>query len=554
MAVPTYLTTRYAEREKVKALGARWDAARKQWFVPEGMDLAPFQPWLPQGAAAAVAVAAVAEGVAPLAAASTEGASLPSISPPQGIGLSALLAAVGYTVGQAFPEGVWTRVEVVDARLRNGHVYLEVAERSGDGDLLAKAHAMVWERTAARILPPFEAATGVKIGPGIKVLVRLRPVFKAQYGFSLELDAIDSDYTLGDLEARKREIRTQLQREGLWDANRRLEAPWDYRVVLVVAPPNAAGLGDFQVEADRLSRAQVCEFVYHHCRFQGEGAAAEIRETLQAALAEWQARHGLWPDAVVLIRGGGAVNDLAWLNDYALARAVCECPVPVHTGIGHERDRTVLDDVAHTAFDTPSKVIHGIERHIRQRAASASEAFRQLAEDAQRAVRGARALSQALEQQVHDTARRQVRDARAGSQVQMSRVREGALRSVRGAAEGVVQARSTVEQRAHAAVEAVKAQLPRHLAEVQGSARRALQDVRQGSQALMREIAGQGPEKTLARGFAMVLRPDGTAVTSAAGARQLSPGAGAHIRWHDGTATVSITTAGEDPPPFPSTS
>ncbi|MCK7501539.1 MAG: exodeoxyribonuclease VII large subunit [Comamonadaceae bacterium] len=369
MDEPTYLVTKYAEREQVKALGARWDAARKSWYVPAGRDLEPFTRWLPAGVAAAPGTA-----LQPPPAAGTD-----LLAPARrGVTLSQLLAGVARAVAASHAEGVWTMVEVVDARLRNGHVYLEVSERGAAGEVAAKAQAIVWANTANRILPPFEQATGAKIGPGIKLLLRLRPVFKPQYGFSLEVDAIDPEYTLGDLEARKREIRTRLQREGLFDANRRLPPPWDFNAVLVVAPDGAAGLGDFRAEADRLQRAGICRFVYATSRFQGDGAAAEIRAALLGALQRWpDAGDGSpLPDAAVVIRGGGAVNDLAWLNDYDLARAVCEAPVPVFTGIGHERDATVLDEVAHQAFDTPSKVILGIEQAIHRRVRQAEAHFR----------------------------------------------------------------------------------------------------------------------------------------------------------------------------------
>ncbi|MDP3639534.1 MAG: exodeoxyribonuclease VII large subunit, partial [Azonexus sp.] len=187
-------------------------------------------------------------------------------------------------------------------------------------------------------------------------MVRAKPVFKAQYGFSIEIDAIDPEYTLGDLEARKREIRTRLQQEGIYDANKKLSSPWDFNAVLVVAPQGAAGLGDFQAEATRLERFGICRFVYATSRFQGEGAANEIKQALQSALQHWRDSAMSTPDAVVIIRGGGAVNDLAWLNDYELAKHICTMKIPVLTGIGHERDNTILDEVSNIRFDTPSKV------------------------------------------------------------------------------------------------------------------------------------------------------------------------------------------------------
>ena len=127
-------------------------------------------------------------------------------------------------------------------------------------------------------------------------------------------------------------------------------------------------------------------------RFQGEGAAAEIRDALLVTLAQIERNHPWRPDAVVIIRGGGAVNDMAWLNDYALVRCVCELDIPVLTGIGHERDSTVLDEVANQRFDTPSKVIAGIERTIVQRTREAQLMFEQVSLQARRTLDRARQL------------------------------------------------------------------------------------------------------------------------------------------------------------------
>ena len=154
------------------------------------------------------------------------------------------------------------------------------------GTLIAKARAIVWARDVERVLGTFQAATGVRLAAGIKVLVRAKPEFSAQYGLTLHIDAIDPSYTLGDLEAKKRQIREQLKAEGIFDRNRQLPAPWDYRFLLVVSPPRAAGLGDFARDADRLQRHGLCEAVYAHSRFEGEGAAASIRELIEQSLSD----------------------------------------------------------------------------------------------------------------------------------------------------------------------------------------------------------------------------------------------------------------------------
>lgn len=313
-------------------------------------------------------------------------------------------------VSQAFAKGVWTLVEVVEAHAR-GHVYLELSERDGSGQPIAKARGVIWSSTASRILPEFEKATGAVIGAGLKLLVRARPVFNAQYGFSLEIDAIDPDYTLGDLDARRKEILDRLQKEGVFDHNRRLAPPWDYRTILVIAPEDGAGLGDFRKEAERLERFGICRFVYAHNRFQGEGAAREVVSAMATALEQFG--KDTPPDAIALIRGGGAVNDLAWLNDYDLVRFICDLDIPVLTGIGHERDNTLPDEVAHTRFDTPSKVIACIEQHILRRVREAMTAAQEIFATASRIAQQTKA----------DVARHEAQ-VRADAKTHLSRARQ----------------------------------------------------------------------------------------------------------------------------------
>lgn len=550
----TYLQVPFRDKDSAKALGARWDPAQRQWYVPAGRELAPFAAWLPAGlvdaspplppdsTASAVAFAALVPTAADepavpgsrLVAASEPAAAYSSSSLTSqrqpGISLSQLLAGVSQLVAQSFPAGLWTLVEVLDARLRNGHVYLELSERDAAGQVLAKANGMIWASNASRILPEFERATGATLGPGIKLLVRARPVFKPQYGFSLELDAIDSGYTLGDLEASKREIRERLQREGLYARQKQLAPPWDYQQVLVIAPEAAAGLGDFQAEAARLQRHGVCRFDYAYSRFQGEGAAAEIRLVLLRALQRL-GQSGR-PDAVVIIRGGGAVNDLAWLNDYELARTCCELELPLLTGIGHERDNTLLDEVAQQRFDTPSKVIAGIEQLIVRRAAEARAHFESIARLGQRCIAQARSDARQTEEQVRLLAQRQLDAARYRVPAAWSEVQVQARLALRQARE---QSRLRLQQlgeRATALTQRASDFSAHALQEVAGGSRQALRQASESSRALMREIAGQGPDKTLARGFAIVRDASSGQVLQRAA--ELKAGQALQIQFHDG--------------------
>lgn len=542
----TYLTVPFREKDSVKALGARWDSDAKRWYVLDGQDLAPFANWLPNSPQSSAS-----RDVGP----ASQSTALQTA--PRGISLSRLLQGVAKAVADAYTTSVWTTAEVLRASAKDGHVYLELSERDADGRVLAKANAAVWARTAERIVPEFERATGATLGAGIKLLVRARPVYKPQFGFSLEIDAIDPTYTLGDLEARKRELRERLKREQLFDLNKRLPAPWDFFAVLVVAPQGGAGLGDFSKEADRLARFAVCRFTYVHSRFQGEGAAAEILDATTGGLAQFS--DGQPPDAVILIRGGGAVNDLAWLNDYNLARFICECPVPVLTGIGHERDSTVLDEVAHVSFDTPSKVVAGIEQLVTRRAREARNVFEGIVNQGCREAEQMNTSIERLDREVKAVASSTVADARAqcsqlmadlrldsvrvvhraAGEVQelLGEVRTGAAAHVTLAKHSAPAAMNAVKAEAFSALRTAKVQLDatlpafldrasldvrrsRAAAEVEFNSvvdrsRQTIRNASNGAQALFREIAGQGPQKTLGRGFAIVRGADGKTLTSA---------------------------------------
>ena len=579
----TYLTAAYKDREQVKALGARWDPTRKQWYVGEGRDLGPFAAWLSAGMQAPGPGGQTSAQTTALAAASSPtGTGLALVQ--NGIGLSQLLAGVAQAMAQAYKTGVWIRAEVVKADARKGTVYLELAERDSGGNPLAQARAMIWADTANQIVPAFERATGVVLGAGIKLLVRARPTAHPLYGLSLVIDAIDPAFTLGDLEARKREIRARLQREGLFDANRQLPQPWDYNAVLVIAPQGAAGLGDFQAEAQRLERFGICTFTIAHSRFQGEGAATEIRSALLAAMDAWRASGSSLPDAVVIIRGGGAVNDLAWLNDYDLARCICELGVPVITGIGHERDNTVLDEVANIRFDTPSKAIAGIEQVIAKRAMEARANFENVTRLALRSTQATRRSAEQADAAVRIGALRHLALAGQHASQMLTDVRLGASQAMRDASDRSTSCFFAVRQESLAQVGAVKQALPAMLTEVRSEARQTIRiaraqagaefavvldrstrdarrahervdtalrdlasassrlvvDARTGAEALLREIAGQGPEKTLGRGFAVVRTADGGTLTSA---REAPSHALIEIEFHDGK--VAARTADE---------
>jgi exodeoxyribonuclease VII large subunit len=337
----------YPEKNDAKKLGARWDPGRQTWYVPPGFEIDPFGRWL---------LKTLHEST--------------QVAEPQGDGitLSSFLDRVKDVVQRGLADAEWVRVEIRELREKGGNFYLSVEERNPAGDVLAKSDAMIWRSLAGQIVRKFKDATGEGLRTDIKVLILVRAQFHSLFGLSLVVEDIDPSYTLGDLEAKLRKIWETLTREQIIRLNRLLPSPVDFVRVAVISPETSAGLGDFRQEADRLHRAGLCEFHFVRATFQGLEAPSSILNAIETVAS---AHRELPFDALVIIRGGGAVTDLAWLNDLELARRICRLPIPVLTGIGHERDSTILDEVAHRRFDTPSKVANHITQSILDRARDA---------------------------------------------------------------------------------------------------------------------------------------------------------------------------------------
>ena len=284
------------------------------------------------------------------------------------LSLSQYLAMIQEVIRVAFDEPVWVKAEIRNLSIKGGHYYLELAEKEEDTDkVIASCKATIWKFSAAKMVLKFERESGIELSKDLNVLIKIKAKFDPQYGFSVNVEDIDSSYTLGDIARRYQQILERLTTEGLVDKNKLLPTPFDIQNVLVIAPENAAGLGDFKKDADALDKAGVCHFVYHTATFQGNTAAVSIIDSLGKGLRQWALNFDTAPDLIVIIRGGGAVNDLAYLNDYNLAALLCKRSVPIWVGIGHEKDRTILDEVANRSFDTPSKVIGGIRNLIVER-------------------------------------------------------------------------------------------------------------------------------------------------------------------------------------------
>lgn len=250
-------------------------------------------------------------------------------------------------------EMYWIRAETSDVRPnQNGHCYLEFIEKNEVGKtVIARARGMIWSNTFFLLREYFESATKQPFVSGLKVLVKVSVEFHELYGFSLTVHDIDPSYTLGDQARNRTVILQQLEEDGVLDLNKELELPIPTNRIAIISSPTAAGYDDF---CNQLSH-NAYGFTFYTKLFpaimQGDRAENSIIEALERIYINQDKF-----DVVVIIRGGGATSELSCFDSYLLAASCVQFPLPIITGIGHERDETVLDMVAHTRTKTPTAV------------------------------------------------------------------------------------------------------------------------------------------------------------------------------------------------------
>lgn len=270
---------------------------------------------------------------------------------PETLSLYELNATIRATLQHTMSDTYRVVAEISELRVAsNGHCYLELVQKEAQGhSIVAKARAMIWRNVYVATSLAFERATGQSLAVGIKVLVEVKVDFHELYGYSLQVVGIDPSYTLGDLAQRRRAIIRQLEEDGVIDLNKELVLPRIIRRVAVVSSSTAAGFGDFCNQLEQSSFD--FEVKLFQAVMQGDRVEASVIEALNTIAAEADR----W-DVVVIIRGGGATTDLHGFDNYLLAANVAQFPLPVLTGIGHERDDTIVDMVAHTRLKTPTAV------------------------------------------------------------------------------------------------------------------------------------------------------------------------------------------------------
>lgn len=503
----------FEEKDEARALGARpfyKDEKFVCWFVEKGANVLPFARWWNQDFAAMVMSGSLdvpAEDLAQAQAALTQGVSMASTAPTAsagvaqpgadasgqsgGVTLSSYLTQVKQVVTRAFGTATWVVADVVNITGQT-HRYLELAEYDERGSEVAKSRGMLWARDANILLRRFEASTGMPLKGGMKVLVQVKPQVSERYGLSLKIENIDPRFTLGEMEAKIQRIRQQLQAEGAMTQKGRLFLPPSFERVAVIAPDGAAGLGDFNTQADVLQGIGLCQFTHFAALFQGNHAKASLVKAFAEVEAQQAAGAGF--DAIVIIRGGGDTAGLMALNELEIVRAVCQASLPVMVGIGHERDTTLLDEYGAQRFATPSMVIG----HIVRSWVEHGEAVK--------------TLRFQMQQCVGDT---------------LVRVREGLLSQ-----------RQRVADTLQAELRRTRERLVMSREQMQRDNLQALSQLRHVLRGKRHEIAGVSPSRILSMGYGYVIEGPGKTLPNA---KVISEHSTAILRMQDGDVPITIS-------------
>ena len=261
------------------------------------------------------------------------------------------------------PDEYWVEAELSECRERGGHCYMELIEKDEQTNTpVARASAKCWRQTWQVLQPHFERVTGQPLHAGLKVLLRVYAQYHEAYGFSWIVTDIDPTYTIGDMARKRQEIIRQLKEEGVFDLQRELRIPLFAQRIAVISAAGAAGYGDFCRQLEDNEYGFCFEVTLFPAIMQGEQVEKSIIAALNNIYEQGQKSY----DCVVIIRGGGATADLSGFDTLALAENVAQFPLPIITGIGHDRDESILDMVSNTRVKTPTAAAALLIDNLRQ--------------------------------------------------------------------------------------------------------------------------------------------------------------------------------------------
>lgn len=394
----------------------------------------------------------------------------------------------------------WVAAELSDVRLRGGHCYLELVEKNDSGQLVAKMRAAIWASYYSRIRAKFVSATGRELTGGIKLMVCGTASYHECYGLTFNVIDIDPTYTLGDIERQRREILQALTRKGIIGLNKTRAIPVAPQRIAVISASGAAGYGDFMNQLHKNPYGIVFYPVLFEAVMQGERTAL----TICNALRRIRQTADRW-DMVVIIRGGGASTDLHGFDNLALAEAIASFPLPVMVGIGHERDRTVLDEIACVRVKTPTAAAEWLVTVCGDVLAKIDNLTRMIVDEARERLKGAQQQTAWLATQIVSSASAGIHSANARIDALSTLIPALVSNRIGNASERLRSLAVIIPQTVGSRTAAIRARLdmtPRIIREaVRVNIRRASERIDN----LDKVVGVLSPDNTLRRGYSLTL-------------------------------------------------
>lgn len=429
----------------------------------------------------------------------------------QALSLFELNSRVHAVLHSTMPESYWVAAEISEARVAsNGHCYMELVQKDSiSGSLVAKARAMIWRQNYLMISSHFERLTGGRLTFGIKVLALVDVTFHELYGYSLNIIDIDPNYTLGDLVQRRKEIIKQLEEDGVLELNKELCLPRIIRRIAVISSATAAGYGDFCKQLEQSG------FEFTVKLFSATMQGDKVEESVIAALDRIAEQMDQW-DVVVIIRGGGATTDLNGFDTYLLAANVAQFPLPVLTGIGHERDDTIIDLVANTRLKTPTAVAAFLIERRSSEGAALQALQQRLTKTVQNFLQNEKAVTADLRQRCSLSAKEQLHIQRNGFNALAHRFELASTRYVGKERERMLRTGSHLEIFIQNHLQQQKQALQLLPQRMQAALNRTFMQAHHKHEVMERIIKLAGPERILHLGFSITFDANGKAVHDAA--------------------------------------
>lgn len=405
----------------------------------------------------------------------------------------------------------WVVAEISELREVRGHCYMELVEKDELSNTpIAKASAKSWASRWCMLRPMFERITGQRLHAGMKVMLSVHAQFHAAYGFSWIVSDINPEYTMGDLARRRQQIVAQLKAEGVFDLQRELTLPLFAQRIAVVSSDGAAGYGDFCRQLHDNSAHYKYKVELFAATMQGEA----VEHSVIAALNRIYSRHDSF-DVVVIIRGGGATSDLSGFDTLALAENVANFPLPVITGIGHDRDESILDMVAHTRVKTPTAAAQLLVDNLVRTESMIDAARQSIVDSTQRRMQRERVRVESL-------------SARIPMMFSLVKTKEEAR---------VDMLARRIETATQRRIATALMQIDSLQAKLQSAVNRQLVDARHRLQLIEQRVEAVNPERLLQRGYSITTY-NGRAVRNAT---ELPDGAVVETRVEKGKFTSVVT-------------